>query len=279
MDHSGRTAFCIPILAYHLVTDRPDLGFARVSKAQFRRQMQWLADAGFHSIRVRDLLGGASNPSERWMILTFDDAYSCIEDAAEVMQQYGFVGTCFVISNFMGKANSWDYRFGIRNWKHADTALLRHLLQAGWEIGSHTANHSYLPSLDDHALKYELIESKRALQREFQTQVDSISYPFGRTNQRVCKLAHSAGYRIGVSLGLAPKISDACGIMALPRIGVYSFEPLSVFAMKLNRFYRQTHWILAYQRIISFFSNGTIIWKKLGSYGREKNQKTVLFNQ
>ncbi len=273
MTHSGGIAAAIPILAYHLITDRPDIGFARVSRRQFAKQMRWLADQGFETVRIKDLLQlpPEATKSRKLIALTFDDTYTCIEDAAEMMQQHGFVGTCFVISEFIGRDNAWDYRFGLRKWRHAGESVLQQLLKSGWEIGSHSAVHSYLPALSDQALKRELTDSKRTLQQRFQVEIASISYPFGRTNKKICEMARDVGFSIGVSLGMAQKAAAQCGIMALPRIGVYSFEPLSVFAHKIHSFVQRPGRVLRYQQVISFFSNGTIIWKKLGSYGREKN--------
>ena len=265
----------IPILAYHLVTDRFDLGIARVTTSQFKAHLNWLVDRGYRSLTLRqysEKLSAGQLTGDRYVVFTFDDAYECLEQAAELMGEAGFIGTCFAVTSYVGKNNDWDYQFFIRKWRHASFALLRDLSEQGWEVGSHSHTHRNLTQLAVKDIERELSLSRQILQQELGTQVDSISYPFGRTNQTICRLARNAGYRQGVALGIPPALSRKLGTMGLARIGMYLTDSRRIFAYKIRNLVP----IYRVQMAISAFSAGTMIWKKLWSWNKKKSKSFII---
>ncbi len=266
MAQAAGIAFRVPILAYHLISDRFDLGFARNTRQQFARQMRWLRESGFISVTLSQLVQQPLDRRRKVVVLTFDDAYDCLAEAAEIMAGYGFVGTCFAISDFLGRINDWDYQFGFRKWRHADAALLRQLNVQGWEIGSHGKSHIYLPAADEPTLRSELADSRRQLEQTLGCEVRAVSYPFGRADERVCGAAREAGYAVGVSLGMSPRQAAALGRLALPRIGVYLFDLRAVFSARMRLFDRQPGLCFWGQRLVSLFSTGTLIWNEITSW-------------
>ena len=68
----GREETGVRILCYHRVNDRVK-NYITVSVREFRNQMQFLAQAGYQTIGLRDLLEGKTK--ERSVVITFDDGY------------------------------------------------------------------------------------------------------------------------------------------------------------------------------------------------------------
>lgn len=262
----------IPILAYHLVSDRFEIGIARTTKKQFSRQMQWLAARGFATVTLHQALERDElNPSQKYIAITFDDAYATLDFVAEEMGKYGFIGTCFAISEFIGKQNTWDYQFFHRKLKHADAGMLKVLSQSGWEVGSHSKTHAYLPALSSSALDEELKHSKATIESLLGTQVRSISYPFGRANPRVCQAAQRAGYINGAGLGVSMSHGSQCGRMCVPRVGIYLFDWPGMFRRKVSGDAKRYNRFLYAQQCISAFSYGTVLLQAV----RRKRQYSV----
>jgi peptidoglycan/xylan/chitin deacetylase (PgdA/CDA1 family) len=88
--------------------------------------------------------------------------------------------------------------------EHADRLIMtwdqvRALERAGMSVESHTRHHHVLETLDDDALREELVSSREDLQRELGHPVHAIAYPVGRRIQRarILDAVADAGYRVG----------------------------------------------------------------------------------
>jgi peptidoglycan/xylan/chitin deacetylase (PgdA/CDA1 family) len=83
------------------------------------------------------------------------------------------------------------------DWSH-----IREMSAAGIEFGSHTVTHPILSTLDDAALRQELVQSRETLEHELAKPVTVLAYPVGgpeEFNEKVVEMAQAAGYRLGVS--------------------------------------------------------------------------------
>jgi peptidoglycan/xylan/chitin deacetylase (PgdA/CDA1 family) len=69
--------------------------------------------------------------------------------------------------------------------KHLSIKKLEGLQKAGWEIGSHGANHINMKRLPEGALVEELSLSKAKLEKYF-GEVLSFAYPYGDYNDFIC---------------------------------------------------------------------------------------------
>lgn len=103
-------------------------------------------------------LYNASTPSNAQssgqIILTFDDSYliySVRDNALPIMKQYGYVGVGFYPSGYL--EYSWS--------KTRFIPAVLELVNAGWEIGSHTYSHARLNSLSYDQLVFEVTTCKR----------------------------------------------------------------------------------------------------------------------
>lgn len=65
----------------------------------------------------------------------------------------------------------------------------------GFEIGSHTVNHTILRPCDEELQRYEIFESKKAIECITKEPVEWFCYPRGRFDKTTIKLVKEAGYK------------------------------------------------------------------------------------
>jgi peptidoglycan/xylan/chitin deacetylase (PgdA/CDA1 family) len=251
------------ILAYHLVDSRFDFGLTRVTPGQFRRQMQCLKDDGYRGISIRELVrqSDAEASSDKCIGVTFDDGYASFLDyAAPISNDNGFRGSVFVITDYVGKENRWDVNLFWRRFRHLSWSDLRSLSAEGWEIGSHTCSHAYLPHLGEPELWREVWESKAEIEQQLGEPVESLCLPFGRGSERVFQAIARADYRTVLALGRTYRTNADCRIIS--RRGVYLFDNLTAFRKKFLA-PADDSWQEFRQRFITSFSMGSIIVKRL----------------
>ena len=214
-----------PILSYHKIERRRELGVTRLSPARFARQMHRLASAGWTTLSLADVaacVAGTRRLGPRELAISFDDAYRGLRDHAfPVLASLGFTATCFVITNYAGRLNRWDVAYGGRRFAHLAWRDMRRWQERGVEFASHTATHPRLTWLADADVMHELTESRRALLRALDVESPAISYPFGAAGARERTFAREAGYGAGFELAGRWR-GDA---MAIPRRPVYPWAP------------------------------------------------------
>ncbi len=212
------------VLAYHKVDDRFELGFTNVPPKSFRKQLTAVAAQGYRI--MCDLEPARSGKS---VCLTFDDGYDCFyRNVVPTLDSLGAKAIVFVITDFIGKTNSWDVRLSLRPFKHMNVEQIREVANLGYEVGSHTRSHRDLTRLTPDGLKKELVESKRTLEDLTGTEVDAFSFPFGRYNRPVAEAAFAAGYRKLFGLGSASREG------VVPRMPVYRIDSTAAVLRKLE---------------------------------------------
>lgn len=165
----------VVILEYHMVED--DDGLAsderpyNVPPAEFAAQLDYLQQQGYETITMQDYMRarkGKQELPERAVALTFDDGYE--DNYTEVwpsLAQRDMKATIYMVTNDIGRPRYLD-------WNE-----LRDLQAHGIEIGSHTANHQPLTTLDEATQIDELRLSKLLLEWNGIHTVYSFSYPNG----------------------------------------------------------------------------------------------------
>ncbi|HMJ02600.1 MAG TPA: polysaccharide deacetylase family protein, partial [Conexibacter sp.] len=179
----------VPILMYHVVSapfpdsPYPDL---YVPKEELADQMDALADAGYTAVTLREVWDawheGGPLP-RRPVVVSFDDGYrSHLTHALPVLRAHGWPG----VLNLELKNIRSDY--GLTE------PQVRELLDAGWELDSHTIDHPDLTTVDAATLEREVAESRRQLRERFGVPVDFFCYPAGRYDETVIAAVERAGY-------------------------------------------------------------------------------------
>jgi peptidoglycan/xylan/chitin deacetylase (PgdA/CDA1 family) len=187
----------------------------------------------------------AAAPSRaRLLAVTFDDALASVfVRAFPILRDLGVVATVYVptLPILSGTAMSWPEVHDHLATEHAGELdgmtieQLRVVADAGWEIGSHTRTHPWLPRLGDDALRDELGRSRAELREAFDVPCASLAYPFGATDDRVVAAARAAGYTTAVTLPrrVRPWSARADASLRLSRIGVYRSDDLPRFRLKV----------------------------------------------
>lgn len=222
----------IPILTYHKVALRREMGINVIPPQRFRQHISFLHEAGFRSVTFWDLLNKPEIPPKA-VILTFDDAYESIhKHAFPILQEFSFRGVVFVIAGFIGCWNRWDINLGGIHFRHISEEQLQEIEGAGWEIGAHGVTHRALTMLKGAQIEREIRDSRCVLERINSKPPVSIAYPFGMHNSHVRRAAGDAGFRFGCK---SIRGTDSTGdLLQLRRIPVYQFEGLPALKRKLN---------------------------------------------
>mgnify|MGYP002813630527 CR=1 FL=1 len=123
---------------------------------------------------------------------------------------------------------------------YATWSQIKEMADGGQEIGSHTDSHPDLAKVSDAKMIFELLNSKKEIEKRIENTVISLCYPSGKYNARVLK-ATAANYlfarttRFGKYFDLAKRF-EISSIRILPRMNTIFLK----FWFN-DRFYRQTH--------------------------------------
>lgn len=228
----------LPILMYHRVAPTGSASTARyrITPEQFEEQLCYLRNEGYYSINLEDwyfAMGRKMPLPGKAVILTFDDGYLDFKTYAwQLLKQYGFLATVFLVTDNVGKSNSWDSAYGeelpLLGWED-----IRQLQNEGVEFGSHTARHPYLTSLSSAEIVREGSRSRLTLGQELGRAIKTFAYPYGDVDEVVQHLIGACGYTFGLSCN-----HDLCSfydnLLLLPRIEVMGSDSIQNFIEKMH---------------------------------------------
>jgi len=255
----------VPILAYHKVDNRIELGINSVSVDAFKKQVNYLVDQNYYSISLYEYLFQIDHVDNkrRPIVITFDDSdESVFTNAFPILSEAGFKATIFVISDFVGRLNTWDSNLGQKKSRHMTWEQLQALSREGWEVSSHTATHRDLTRLNREEMLHEVQYSKQVIAETISNPVHFISYPFNRYNAQVVDVVQRVGYLGGCVLTTCSKRKGLNSNFTLRRFGVYSIDSIRSLKQKL----KDSSFENIKQEIISFCSRGTIWYNQLRNY-------------
>lgn len=244
----------IPVLMYHKIPDQ-DLNSPHkiyVNKNNFEKHLKFFKQAGFTSLTFQDLQlyrQGQKDFSQfpkKPLILTFDDGYiDNLTNARPLLEKYGFKAQIYLLANPQIESNTWDQ--WIQSPSSADAHSEKHLIASqqqrlAWkcpqfEIGSHGLNHQRMPDMTWDEKIFELSESKRLLEAEFGTTVNSFAFTYGATNLECAKACQEAGYDYGIN-------TDSGGLtleedpFQIFRVNIFPHETLWTLWRKTSSWYR-----------------------------------------
>lgn len=182
----------VPILLYHHIGISQKESPYYISADEFDRQMNLLYEWGYKTITVELLVDAIKHGAElpaKPIILTFDDGSETVyTDAFPIMQNYGFIGTAYIVYNYVGAG------------LYMDRNQIRGLHDAGWEIGSHSLSHVNLRQRPGRQME-EIVDSRLKLESLLDMPILSFAYPFGANDSDSLYLVKYAGYIAAVGLG------------------------------------------------------------------------------
>jgi peptidoglycan/xylan/chitin deacetylase (PgdA/CDA1 family) len=225
--------FNIPIITYHKISSKKEFGVTTITPDIFKKQLELLAENGYESITFSQFTKNEKIP-DKPIIISFDDTYKSVyENAFPIMKNFKFKGVLFVVSDYIGKRNDWEAYPIQRKHYHASKDEIKEMYENGFEIGSHSKTHQYLPHLNSEGVQSELSRSKQYLEKTFKTDIITCCYPYGGYNNQVLNSAKSCGYTFGMgNLQFSKMNYDST--LCLERRSIYSIDSLSTFIKKIN---------------------------------------------
>ena len=180
----GRAGARAAIILYHRVND-----FSRdpltAGTEEFAAQVSLIA-RWYKPIATRDLVdglrAGESIPGTS-VAIHFDDCYRDVfTRALPVLRELNIPATAFVNSAFVGTDRSFahDVKKSPFRFDNFTVEDLRALLEGGFEIGAHTANHVDLGTCPIEEAQREIEECVDDLKRMTGREITLFSYPFGK---------------------------------------------------------------------------------------------------
>ena len=236
-------------------------GVTRINPSMFRNILEFLNKDGYTTISIQTLSDPKVDLPKKPIVLTFDDSFESIYNyAMPIMDEFGFKGTVFVITGFVGKANDWDVNFGWKKFRHLSWDQICQLKKKGFKIGSHTVNHPDLTRMSNMKIMYELEKSKAEIEDKTGYETSYISFPFGRYNTRVLDLCREFGYAKGCTLCCSFKNRRVKDPFVLERKVFYFFDRIINLKAKLNETFL-TPFENVKLRIVNICSYGTSLVK------------------
>ncbi|MBO3269559.1 polysaccharide deacetylase family protein [Hymenobacter defluvii] len=187
----------VPILCYHQIRDwRPrDSKSAKdyiVPVDAFKKQIQMLADSGYHTILPDQLYAylatGAPLPPKPVM-LTFDDTdLDQFTVARPELEKHGFKAVYFVMTVSLGRP------------KYMSKAQVKQLADEGNVIGSHTWDHHNVKKYQGQDWVTQIEKPTKTLEEITGQKVTYFAYPFGLWNPEAIPELKKRGFVAAFSL-------------------------------------------------------------------------------
>jgi peptidoglycan/xylan/chitin deacetylase (PgdA/CDA1 family) len=213
----------VPILEYHAIQPPiPGAQFPQlfVPQADFQHQMQWLKDNGFEAVTLDQVEAAWYEHGElpsKPIVVSFDDGYlSQYVAAFPELQHLGWKGVINLIAQGSDLPDD----------------DVKKMLDAGWELASHTITHADLTTVDSAQLEREVTGSRQLLKRRFGVPVDNFCYPAGQYDNTVISAVRAAGY-VGAESEV-PGMATAAHPYILNRIEIELNDGLQGFIGKLR---------------------------------------------
>ncbi len=192
------------MLYYHRVADRDPVAWS-MTNAQFRRQVNWLAD-NFDMVSMDELRSRMENGNSRpAMHLTFDDGYAenC-DEALPLLIERKIPCTYFVTLDHTSHQRPFEHdaKAGF-DFPVNTIDELKELADQGIEIGAHTRTHPNMGEVHELADIYdEIVLARRELAEILQLPIRYFAFPFGlksNLNHAAAAMARADGVEAVVS--------------------------------------------------------------------------------
>lgn len=218
------SAKAVVILQYHHVSSTTPAATS-VTPAQFRQQMQLLADEGFTVVSLSQAVEAIKQKKDlppKTVAITFDDGYRSIATTAHpILKEFGYPYTLFVaiepIQRKFTEMMSWEE--------------LVALSKEGADIANHSWGHEHLirRQADESQaqwlarIKANLLNTEKAILEATGQSLKMLAYPYGEYNQSLQDMLADNGFvAFGQQSGAAGPYSPLTALPRFPVAGQYA---------------------------------------------------------
>ena len=155
-----------------------------------------------------------------------------------LLKEFGYRSVIFALGNNTIAENIWDIANGERPAKLMNDHQISEMANYGIEFGSHTLSHADLTAAGYDEMINEIYQSKIALESRCNSEVITLSYPWGNCNPEICRLTKEAGYKYGIA-------TDSGGmhweddLYRIFRVQIFEHQSMFSFAKKTKSWYRK----------------------------------------
>lgn len=220
------------ILCYHSISE--DGWRFSVKLEEFKKQINYLKNKGCQFITLSELLdylNGKKELTKQSVIISFDDGYKDILQIKDFLRDQNIKPALFLLSD-TNHANREEIGTG-RDFLSKDDIL--RLIEAGWEIGSHSATHANMDRLNDDGIAEEIVKSRESLEKELGISIKYFAYPKGKYNPKILSAIKKAGYKLALTMDDG-EVTRRIDHYLIPRIGVdgtHSFAEFKTLFLQL----------------------------------------------
>lgn len=216
----------VRVLCYHAIADLagdPVLEQYGVPVSIFSQQIELLQRAGYRFVAPEEFLrylDGQGGVPSKAVLLTFDDCYLDLRDAAQsILAKHSIPAIAFAVTGQLGGQNAWDQAIGARALDLLDAEGIKALSGNGIEIGGHSRTHRGLTKLTDEEIESEVAGSLEDLNRLGLGALRLFAYPHGEHNANVRDATRKANVRAAFTVdpGYVHAKRDP---LSLPRIQI-----------------------------------------------------------
>ena len=218
----------VPILMYHSIIDNDEQS---ISIKSFKKQMHLMKTMGYQTIKFNEL----KENNEKKFIITFDDAYENVFiNAFPILRKLGFNAVCFIVANKIGHYNDWDKNKNkFKKMKIMNFEQINEWLKNGFSIGSHTLDHVDLTKLNRNDKIDQIVNSKKHLNRLFNTEIDTFAFPFGSYDDETQNIINEY-YDYAVTTKRSRFVKNKFNNKLLPRVPVSKKDNFFKFFLKIK---------------------------------------------
>ena len=218
----------VPILMYHSIIDNDEQS---ISIKSFKKQMHLMKTMGYQTIKFNEL----KENNEKKFIITFDDAYENVFiNAFPILRKLGFNAVCFIVANKIGHYNDWDKNNNkFKKMKIMNFEQINEWLKNGFSIGSHTLDHVDLTKLNRNDKIDQIVNSKKHLNRLFNTEIDTFAFPFGSYDDETQNIINEY-YDYAVTTKRSRFVKNKFNNRLLPRVPVSKNDNFFKFFLKIK---------------------------------------------
>jgi len=209
----------VPILTFHSID--PSGSAISFATDDLRHYLTSLAHQGWRGVTVSDAI--ARQGEQKVVGICFDDGYrNVLDEALPILRDCGFSATVFAISSRCGKDNQWAGQAEcVPALPLLDWSEIERLASAGWEIGSHGAEHLRLTSVHIDRAAQDVGAAREEIGRQLGNVPTVFAYPYGAWNRELRAVVRES-YAAAVSTRLGFVLDeDLRDPTALPRIDAY----------------------------------------------------------